>query len=67
MVKKDSLCYNFYGDDMNKYNKISVILYFLAIICFFGYLITKKSGLMACGGLLMIFGAIFMIIAKNRK
>ena len=52
---------------MNKMNVISIILYVLAIISFFGYLITKDSKFMASGGLLMIGGALFMISAKKGK
>ncbi len=46
---------------------VSTILYVLAIICVFGYLGTKESGLMASGGLFMIGGAITMMGSKNKK
>ena len=52
---------------MNKKNVVSTILYSLSIVCFFGYLITKESGLMVSGGLLMIGGAMAIIISKKRK
>ena len=52
---------------MNKMNIVSTILYSLVLACFFEYLITKESWLMACGGLLMIGGALAMISAKMKK
>lgn len=52
---------------MDKKNLISTILYGLAVVSFFGYLFTKESELMACGGLLMIGGAIAMISAKKKR
>ena len=51
----------------NKILIISQILYILAAACFIGYLITKESGLMACGGLLMIGGAFALIRGKKDK
>ena len=52
---------------MDKKNIISIILYSLAIVCFVIYLITKQSGFMASGGLLMIGGAIALISSKKQK
>ena len=48
-------------------NKVSTTLYILALICFFGYLITKESGFMASGGLFMIGGGLVLIYSKKKK
>lgn len=52
---------------MNKMNIISTLLYVIAVISFFGYLITKESGFMAAGGLFMIGGGMTMIMSKKKK
>ena len=52
---------------MDKKLIISKILYLLAVASFITYLITKQSAFMACGGLLMIGGAIAMISTKKNK
>ena len=52
---------------MNKINIVSIILYALAVVCFFGYILTKESELMAGGGLLMIGGGIALICSKKEK
>ena len=50
-----------------KTETIISILYALAAICFFAFLATRKSGLMFCGGLLLIAASLMLLIYKKKE
>ena len=52
---------------MDKRLLASKIFYLLAAISFIVNLITKESGYMACGGLLMIIASLLMMSSKKDK
>lgn len=48
-----------------KKETIIKVLYGLAALGFFTYLVTKQSGYMFCGGLLMIVASVMLILKKK--
>lgn len=52
---------------MNRSTIITDIFFVLAVILFLTYLITKRTGFMACGGTSMIIGSVIMIICTKKS
>ena len=49
-----------------KKETIIKVLYGLAVLGFITYLVTKQSGFMFCGGLLLIVASVMLIVNKNK-